>query len=142
MKTYAPKKSDIKHEWYVVDVSGKTLGRIATKIADILRGKNKPIFSPHLDCGDFVIAINAKDIKLTGNKMTDKKYNWHTRFPNGLKTKTPAEYMMNKPEEILSNAVAGMIPNSKLKKDILKKLKVYGGSEHIHSAQNPKQLEL
>lgn len=142
MKTYSPKKSDIKHEWLVVDVSGKTLGRIATKIADILRGKNKPYFSPHLDCGDFVIAINAKDIRLTGNKMQDKEYHHHTRFPNGLRTTTPAKLMEKKPEEVLIHAVTGMIPNSKLKKDIMKKFKVFAGSEHNHSAQSPKELVL
>ncbi len=142
MKTFSPKITDIKHEWYLVDVSGKTLGRVATKIADILRGKNKVYYSPHLDCGDFVVVINAKEIKLSGNKLTDKTYYYHTRFPNGLKAATPAELLKRKPEDIIINAVSGMIPHTKLKKDILKKLKVYGGSEHIHSAQNPKTLDL
>ncbi|HRY91241.1 MAG TPA: 50S ribosomal protein L13 [Candidatus Gracilibacteria bacterium] len=142
MKTYSPKKSDIKHEWYVVDVKGKTLGKVATKIADILRGKNKPIFSPHLDCGDFVIAINAKEIKLTGNKLTDKVYQHHTRYPNGLRTYSAQELLNDRPEEVLFQAVAGMIPHTKLKKDILKKFKVFPGSEHPHTAQTPKTLEL
>lgn len=142
MKTFSPKKTDIKHEWYLVDVSGKTLGKVATKIADLLRGKGKVYYSPHLDCGDFVIVINAKDIHLTGNKMTDKTYYYHTRFPNGLKASTPADLLRRKPEDIIINAVAGMIPHTKLKKDILRKLKVYSGSEHIHSAQNPKTIDL
>ena len=142
MKTYSPKKSDIKHEWYVVDVKGKTLGKVATKIADILRGKTKPIFSPHLDCGDFVIAINAKEIKLTGNKLTDKVYQHHTRYPNGLRTYSAQELLNDRPEEVLFQAVAGMIPHTKLKKDILKKFKVFPGSEHPHTAQTPKTLEL
>jgi large subunit ribosomal protein L13 len=142
MKTYSPKQADLKPEWYLVDVSGKTLGRVATKIADLLRGKGKVIFSSHIDCGDFVVIINAKDIKLTGNKMTDKMYYSHSRYPNGLKAESPAHLLIRKPEDVIWNAVAGMIPHNKLKKDILKKLKVYGGSEHIHSAQNPKTLDL
>lgn len=142
MKTYSPKQSDITREWYLVDVKGKTLGKIATKLADILRGKNKPQFSPHMDCGDFVVVINAKDIHLTGNKLTGKVYHHHTRYPNGLKTVTAGRLLETKPERVIENAVAGMIPRNKLKKDILKKLKVYGGSEHKHEAQQPKALEL
>lgn len=142
MKTYSPKQSDIKHEWFLVDVKGKTLGKVATKIADILRGKNKPIFSPHLDCGDFVIAVNAKEMKLSGKKLTQKTYQHHTRYGAGLRETTPLRLLANKPEYILTHAVAGMIPHSKLKKDILKKLKVFGGSEHKHTAQSPKPLEL
>lgn len=142
MKTYAPKQSDVKHQWYLIDAKGKTLGKFATKLADILRGKHKPTYSPHLDCGDFVVVINAKEIHVTGKKKTDKVYQYHTRFPNGLKTKTVNELLATKPEDIIINAVAGMIPHNKLKKDILKKLKVFGGSEHKHSAQEPKPLEL
>lgn len=143
MKTYSPKQEDIKRQWFVVDVKGKILGRIATKVADIIRGKNKPIFSPHLDCGDFVILLNAKEVKLTGNKMTQKEYHHHTHYGNGLKTTTPARLISTgKPEDILSHAIAGMIPQSKLKKDILKKLKIYSGTEHKHSAQEPKPLEI
>ena len=142
MKTYSPKQPDIKPQWYIVDVKGKTLGKVATKLADILRGKNKPIFSPHLDCGDFVIVINAKEIHLTGNKLVQKVYQHHTRYPNGLKTVTAGKLLETKPERVIENAVAGMIPHNKLKKDILKKLKVYGGSEHGHEAQQPKPLEL
>jgi len=142
MKTYSPKQQDIKPQWWLVDVKGKTLGKVATKIADILRGKNKPTFAPHIDGGDFVVVINAKEIKLTGKKLEQKVYQHHTRYPNGLKTVTAGKLMETKPERVIENAVAGMIPHNKLKKDILKKLKVFGGSEHKHDAQQPKVLEL
>jgi large subunit ribosomal protein L13 len=142
MKTYSPKLQEIKRQWYIVDVKGKTLGKVATKIADLLRGKNKTIFSPHLDCGDFIIVINAKEIHLTGNKNEQKLYQYHTRFANGLKTTTAKELIETKPEKIIEHAVAGMISHNKLKKDILKKLKVYAGSEHPHSAQEPKVIDL
>jgi large subunit ribosomal protein L13 len=142
MKTYSPKLQDIARVWYIVDVKGKTLGKIATKIADILRGKNKPTFSPHLDCGDFVIIINAKDIKLTGNKLKQKTYYHHTKYPAGLRAVTAEKLLQTKPERIIELAVAGMIPHNKLKKDILKKLKVYANDVHKHEAQQPKALEL
>jgi large subunit ribosomal protein L13 len=142
MKTYSPKQSEIQRQWFLVDAKDKTLGKIATKIADILRGKNKPIYSPHLDCGDFVVIINAKEIHMTGDKLAQKKYFRHTKFPGGLKETTAAEFKDKKPERIIENAIAGMIPRNKLKKDILSKLKVYGGPEHIHQAQNPQTLEL
>ena len=142
MKTFSPKQQDITRGWYLVDVKGKTLGKVATRLADILRGKHKPSFSPHLDCGDFVIVINAKEIKLTGNKLTQKTYYHHTRYPNGLRAVTAGKLLETKPEKVIFSAVAGMIPHNKLKKDILSKLKVYGGSEHKHEAQQPKLLEL
>ena len=142
MKTYSPKQEDIKRQWYLVDAKDKTLGKIATKMADILRGKNKAMYSPHLDCGDFIVVINAKEIKLTGKKMSDKLYHHHTRHGKGLRETTPKRLMESKPERIIEYAVAGMIPHNKLKKDILKKLKVYGGSEHKHVAQEPQPLEL
>ncbi len=143
MKTYSPKLEDIQRQWFVADVKGKTLGKVATKVANILRGKNKAMFSPHLDCGDFVVILNAKEIRLTGTKATDKLYHHHTRYGNGLRTTTPAELIrVGKPEDILFHAVAGMIPQSKLKKDILKKLKIFSGAEHKHTAQEPKILEL
>ena len=142
MKTYAPKSTDIKHDWLIIDVKGKTLGKVATQIAVILRGKNKPQFSPHLDCGDFVVVINAKEIHLTGNKKEQKVYQHHTRYPNGLKTVTAQKLLDTKAERVLESAVAGMIPHNKLKKDILKKLKVYSGSEHPHEAQQPKPFEI
>jgi large subunit ribosomal protein L13 len=142
MKTYSPKQSDIQRAWFIVDVKGKTLGKVATKLADIIRGKNKPTFSPHMDCGDFVVVINAKEIHLTGNKTADKVYYRHTKYPGGLRETTAAQYKESKPERILENAVAGMVPRNKLKKDILSKLKVYGGPDHIHQAQNPQPLEI
>ena len=141
-KTYSPKKEELKKEWILIDVKNKTLGRIATKIADILRGKNQPHFSQHLDCGNFVVVINASELKLTGNKLRDKKYHHHTRYPAGLRTATPAELLEKAPEKILMNAVAGMIPQNKLKKDILKKLKIFSGPEHNLAAQNPKPIDL
>lgn len=142
MKTYSPKAADIKHEWYIVDVKGKTLGKVATKLADILRGKQKPIFSPHLDCGDYVVVINAKEIHLTGNKLTDKEYHHHTRYANGLKTTTAQELLNLHPERVLESAVTGMIPRTKLRKDIMAKLKIFPGAEHIHAGQQPKPLDL
>ncbi len=142
MKTYSPKQDDIKRQWFIVDAKGKTLGKIATKLADILRGKNKVQYSPHLDCGDFIVVINAKEVKLTGKKMTDKLYHHHTRHGNGLRETTAKRLLDEKPERVIEFAVAGMIPQNKLKKDILKKMKVYGGSEHNHGAQDPQPLEL
>lgn len=143
MKTYSPKIEDIKRQWFVADVKGKTLGKVATKVADIIRGKNKPTYSPHLDCGDFVVIVNVEEIKLTGNKLKDKVYNHHTRYANGLRSTTPDELIrVGKAERILFHAVAGMIPQSKLKKDILRKLKIFTGAEHKHTAQEPKVLDL
>ncbi len=142
MKTYSPKLQEIERQWYIVDVKGKTLGKAATKIADILRGKNKPIFSPHMDCGDFVIVINASQIKLTGDKLRQKTYYHHTRFPSGLRAVTAGELIDTKPERIIESAVAGMIPRNKLKKDILSKLKIYPSDAHKHEAQQPKALEI
>ena len=142
LKTYSPKLQDIKRQWFIIDVKDKTVGRIATKIADILRGKNKALYSPHLDCGDFVIVINAKEVKFTGTKFEKKTYHTHSRYGNGLKETTPKRLKENMPERILSNAIAGMIPHNKIKKDVLKKLKIYGGTEHKHTAQQPAPLEL
>lgn len=142
MKTYSPKKSDIERKWYLVDVKGKTLGKTATKIADILRGKNKPIFSPHVDCGDFVVVINANQIKLTGNKWLKKEYYSHSRYPGGLKKVRAEELLEKKPYKVFEKAVAGMIPKNKLNKEILKKLKVFADAKHSHQAQNPQQIEI
>lgn len=142
MKTYSPKQSEIARKWYLVDVKGKTVGRIAPKIADALRGKTKTIYSPHLDCGDFIVIINAKEIRFTGNKQKDKTYYRHTRYGNGLRRTTPERLLQKKPEDVIMHAVAGMIPHNKLKKDILKKLKVYPGPDHNQKAQRPIPLEL
>ncbi len=143
MKTYSPKAEEIKRQWYVVDVKDKVVGRLATKIADILRGKHKPTYSPHLDCGDFIIILNAKEIKFTGSKKSDKVYYHHTRHGNGLRATTPDRLVRTeKPDRILQKAVAGMLNQSKLKKAYLRRLKIYPGAEHEHQAQEPKVLEL
>lgn len=142
MKTYSPKISEIERKWYVVDVKDKTLGHAATKIADILRGKNKPIFSPHLDCGDFVIVLNAKEVKLTGAKKEQKTYHHHTRYPGGLRSITAEKLLEKKPEMVVTKAIAGMLPKTKLRNHMLKKLKVYAGAEHENEAQKPTPLEL
>lgn len=142
MKTYSPKKADIQHQWFVVDLKGKTLGHAATKIADILRGKNKPTFSPHMDCGDFVIVVNAKEVHLSGDKKAQKTYHHHTRYPGGLRSITAEKLLLKFPERVIEKAVAGMIPRNKLKQDILSKLKVYAGKNHQHEAQKPQPLEL
>ncbi len=141
-KTYSPKVVDVQHNWLLIDVKGKTLGKVATTIAALLRGKHKPTFSPHIDCGDFIIVINAKEIHLSGMKKEQKTYNYHTRYPNGLKTTTAGKLLNEKPEKVLWNAVAGMIPHNKLKKDILQKLKIYSGGEHKHKAQEPKVFDI
>lgn len=142
MKTYSPKKTDIERSWYIVDATGKTLGRMSTEIAKVLRGKQKPLFSPHMDCGDFVIVVNAQDVHVTGNKMEDKYYYRHSGYPGALKKKPLKDIMKEKPEEVIKKAVAGMIPRNKLKKQVLMKLKIYKGSEHPHEAQKPKPLTI
>jgi large subunit ribosomal protein L13 len=140
MKTFSAKPSDIERNWYVVDAKGKVLGRLASAISMILRGKNKPIFTPHMDTGDFVIVINADKVKLTGKKLTDKKYYWHTGYPGGLKEITAEKLLKEKPERVLIRAVRGMLPKTRLGRQLIKKLKIYAGPEHPHSAQNPKLL--
>lgn len=142
MKTYSPKQKDIERSWYIVDAKGQTLGRMSVEIAKVLRGKQKPLFSPHVDCGDFVIVINAQDIHVTGNKMEDKLYYKHSGYPGALKKKPLKDMMKEKPEEVVKKAVAGMIPRNKLKKQVLMKLKIYKGSEHPHEAQQPKPLTI
>jgi len=142
MTTYSAKPSDIKRDWYVVDASGKTLGRLATEIAKRLRGKHKPEYTPHMDTGDYIVVINAKEVKVTGNKTTDKIYHHHTGFPGGLKSITFDKLIAKKPEMIIEKAVKGMLPRGPLGRDMYRKLKVYPGAEHKHSAQQPKVLEL
>ncbi len=137
MKTYIPKSEEIERNWRLVDADGKVLGRIATEIADILRGKNKPVFTPHLDTGDFVVVVNAEKIKLTGNKMADKVYYHHTGFPGGIKGITAEKLLEREPEKLISEAVKGMLPKNKLRKQFMGKLKVYAGSKHPHEAQQP-----
>ena len=141
MKTYSLKKEEVDRNWFVVDATDKILGRMATKIADRIRGKDKPTFTPHTDGGDYVIVINAEKIRLTGNKETQKKYYRHTGFPGGLKTRSVADLRQDKPEQIIIKAVKGMLPKNKLSNSMISKLKVYKGSEHPHIGQNPELLE-
>jgi large subunit ribosomal protein L13 len=142
MKTYTAKPGEIARDWYVVDAEGKTLGRLATQIATILRGKNKPDFTPHVDTGDFVVVVNASKIVLTADKGDRKLVHRHTGYPGGLKTTTYGELLANKPEEAIRRTVRGMLPKNRLGRQMLKKLKVYAGPVHPHSAQQPQPLEI
>ena len=142
MKTFVPKKSDIKRDWYIVDAAGKPVGRIATEIAIVLRGKNKPTFTPHLDTGDGVIVINADKIVLTGNKWAAKKYFRYSGYVGNVKETTAEKMHAKNPTFIVVTAVAGMIPRTKFKNDILMRLKVYAGTEHRQEAQQPQPLEI
>lgn len=141
-KTFVTKPSDIQRQWWVVDAEGQTLGRLASKIAPILRGKHKPTYTPHLDNGDFVIIINCDKIVVTGNRLDDKNYYRHSGYMGGLKTMTLREMMNKHPNRVIEQAVRGMLPKGPLGRAMLKKLKVYAGSEHPHSAQSPQVLEL
>ena len=142
MKTFMQTKETVERNWYVIDAAGKPLGRVATKAAHILRGKHKPTYTPHIDCGDNVIIINAKEVALTGNKLQDKKYYNHSGFPGGLRERT-AEVMIEKyPEEMLERAVKGMLPHNRLGRAMGKKLFVYAGSEHKHEAQKPVAMDI
>ncbi|RMF85584.1 MAG: 50S ribosomal protein L13 [Nitrospinota bacterium] len=142
MKTFVAKKETVQRQWYLVDADGKTLGRLATEIARILRGKHKPIYTPHVDTGDFVVVINAAKIHLTGNKWKDKVYYHHTGYAGGLKAFTAEQLRERKPERLLETAVRGMLPKTKLGRQMLKKLKIYPGPEHPHQAQQPQPLEV
>lgn len=142
MSTQVAKQAEIKRDWYVVDLEGKVLGRVATEIARVLRGKHKPIFSPSVDTGDFVVVINADKIKLTGKKLSDKMYYHHSGFPGGIKSINAGKLLEKKPEDLIRKAVKGMLPKNKLGVKMLKKLKVYAGAEHGHAAQQPKELAL
>ncbi|HEV8687174.1 MAG TPA: 50S ribosomal protein L13 [Gaiellaceae bacterium] len=142
MKTYNAKPGEIERRWYLVDAEGKTLGRLATHIADTLRGKNKPQFTPHVDTGDFVIVVNAEKIAVTGKKLDDKIYYRHSGYPGGLKERTLREQLERRPTEVIRAAVKGMLPRNKLARQQLTKLKVYAGPEHPHDAQAPKPLEV
>ncbi len=142
MKTYVTKPQSVEREWYVVDAEGQTLGRLATRIASILRGKHKPQFSPAVDVGDFVIVVNAEKLRVTGRKLEQKKYYRHSGYPGGLREITLADQLERHPTRVLNAAVRGMLPRSRLGRKMLKKLKVYAGPEHPHEAQRPKPLEL
>ncbi len=141
-KTYQAKPSEVPRDWYVVDMDGKTLGRAAAEIAKVLRGKNKPEFTPHVDTGDFVVAINVHKLRLTGNKWEGKQYHRHTGYIGGLRTFTAREVFDRKPTELLRMAVKGMLPKNSLGRRLLKKLKVYAAAEHPHQAQQPQPLEI
>jgi large subunit ribosomal protein L13 len=141
MKTYSAKPGEITREWYLVDAEGKTLGRLATQIADTLRGKRKPQFTPHVDTGDFVIVVNAEKIHVTGNKLDQKRYYRHSGYPGGLRSRTLREQLDRRPTEVLRVAVKGMLPKNRLARQQITKLKIYAGPEHPHEAQNPKPLE-
>ena len=142
MKTYYAKPGEVQREWLLVDATDMTLGRLASEVAQILRGKNKPTYTPHVDTGDFVIIINAEKIKVTGKKVTDKVYYRHTLYPGGLKSETFQEAMAKHPERVIERAVKGMLPKNSLGRKIGKKLKVYVGPEHPHQAQQPRKIEL
>jgi large subunit ribosomal protein L13 len=142
MKTYNAKPGEISREWYVVDAAGKTLGRLATQIADTLRGKGKPQYTPHVDTGDFVVVVNAEKVAVTGNKLDQKRYYRHSGYPGGLKSRTLREQLERRPEEVLRKAVRGMLPKNRLASKQLMKLKIYAGAEHPHEAQAPKPLEV
>jgi large subunit ribosomal protein L13 len=141
MKTYNAKPGEVAREWYLVDAEGKTLGRLATQIADTLRGKRKPQYTPHVDTGDFVVVVNADKIQVTGNKLDQKRYYRHSGYPGGLRSRTLREQLERRPTEVLRVAVKGMLPKNRLARQQLTKLKIYAGPEHPHEAQNPQPLE-
>src|SRR6202034_2018010 len=142
MKTYVAKPSDRERNWLIVDATGLTLGRLSTQIADVLRGKRKPTYTPHIDTGDFVIVVNAEKVAVTGNKRAAKLYHKHSGYPGGLRTRTFEEMINRRPEEIIRLAVKGMMPRNRLARKQLTKLKVYAGPEHPHVAQRPAEMEL
>jgi large subunit ribosomal protein L13 len=140
MKTYNAKPGEIVRDWYVVDAEGRTLGRLATAIADTLRGKNKPRYTPHVDTGDFVVVVNAERIHVTGNKLDQKLYHRHSGYPGGLRTRTLREQLERRPTEVLRKAVKGMLPRNRLARQQINKLKIYAGPEHPHAPQAPQPL--
>ncbi len=141
-KTYVATKESRQRDWWVVDAEGKTLGRLATQIADALRGKRKPEYTPHVDTGDFVVVINAAKIVVTGNKRTDKIYYRHSGYPGGIRSRTLNDMLERRPEEVIRKAVKGMLPRNRLARQQINKLKVYAGPEHPHEAQQPKPMEV
>ncbi len=140
LKTYSPKLIELTHDWYMIDASDQTLGRLATLIATYLLGKHKVQYSPHLDCGDNIVVINAEKVAVTGNKLEDKSYFRHSGYPGGIKETTLAELIRRNPAAVIEQAVAGMLPKNRLQDDRLRRLKVYVGAEHPHVGQNPKPL--
>ena len=142
MKTFMPKTPEIKRKWYLIDADGQTLGRLSSEVARILRGKNKPIYTPHVDTGDFVIIINAEKIALTGNKLDQKMHRYHSGYPGGLKEIRYRQFIQRTPERVIEVAVKGMLPKNSLGRSMFTKLKVYKGTDHKHEAQKPEKLEL
>ena len=142
MRTFTAKTAEIKRQWYVVDAQGQTLGRLASKIAPILKGKHKPTYTPHLDCGDYVIVINVDKVRVTGRKLDQKIYYRHTEYPGGLKSINLRDQLAQHPDRVLLAAVKGMLPKNKLGRQMIKKLKLYAGETHPHQAQQPKSLTL
>jgi large subunit ribosomal protein L13 len=142
VRTFTAKAETIEREWFIVDAEGWTLGRLASRIAPILKGKHKPIYTPHLDCGDFVIVVNADKVRVTGRKLDQKKYYRHSGYPGGLTTITLRDQLSKHPERVLQAAVKGMLPKNRLGRRMMKKLKVYAGGSHPHQAQQPRLLEL
>lgn len=142
MKTYVAKPETRDRKWYVVDAEGQTLGRLATQLADLLRGKRKPDYTPHIDTGDFVVVVNAEKIRVTGNKMDSKIYWRHSGYPGGIRSRTLREMLERQPEEVIRKAVKGMLPRNKLARQQLTKLKVYAGPDHPHAAQSPERFEV
>ncbi|WP_337394040.1 50S ribosomal protein L13 [Alistipes communis] len=141
-KTISANAAAVTKEWVVIDATNEVLGRLASQIAKILRGKNKPGYTPHVDCGDYVIVVNAEKVKLTGDKLTEKVYVRHTGYPGGQRFATAQDYLKKKPEFVIEEAVRGMLPKTRLGEAIFKNLKVYAGAEHPHAAQNPKAIKL
>lgn len=142
MKTYAVKASEIESSWWLVDASGQTLGRLATRLATLLEGKHKPTYSPHIDVGDHVVVVNARLIKVTGNKLAQKRYYRHSNYPGGLKEESLEALLARKPEAVIERAVKGMLPQNRIGRAMIKKLKVYSGTDHPHQAQQPAAYEL
>jgi len=142
MKTWTAKATDVERRWYVVDAEGETLGRLATRIADTLRGKQKPTYTPHVDTGDFVVVVNAEKIGVTGQKLDQKRYYRHSGYPGGIRSRTLREQLERRPTEVIRTAVKGMLPRNKLARRQITKLKVYAGPNHPHEAQNPQSLRM
>jgi large subunit ribosomal protein L13 len=142
MKTYSAKKEDIERQWVVIDAQDQVLGRLATRVATILRGKNKPIFTNHVDTGDFVIIVNAEKVRLTGNKLDAKMYYRHSGYPGGIKGMSAREMLARKPEQVIKIAVKGMLPKNRLASQVITKLKVYAGPDHPHKAQQPEKIAI
>lgn len=142
MKTYSAKAETVEHDWYVVDASDKTLGRLSAEIAKRLRGKHKPVYTPHVDTGDYIVVVNAEKVKVTGNKRSDKMYYRHSGYPGGMKSMNFEKLIAHDPKRVIELAVKGMMPRNPLGRKMLGKLKVYAGSEHPHTAQQPKELSI